>query len=76
MRRRVGVGVLAASALYSAVDLLGWLRPVFLRMRIHEGPRRTAALILGSLTFKAVILLVGVVLAFWPARPPASVDRS
>jgi hypothetical protein len=27
MRRIVGVGVLALSVLYSAIDLLGWLRP-------------------------------------------------
>jgi hypothetical protein len=69
MRRHVGVGVLALSVLYSAMDLLGWLRPVLLRMRIHEGFRRNAAIVLGSITFKAIILLSGIVLAFWPEHP-------
>ena len=68
MRRRLGVGVLALSILYSAIDLLGWLRPVLLRMRIHDDFRRTAALVLGSLTLKAIILFTGMLLAFWPAR--------
>lgn len=68
MRRHTGIALLAASVIYSAVDLLGWLRPIFLRMRIYEGPRRTAAIVLGSLTFKAIILLSGIVLAFWPER--------
>jgi hypothetical protein len=68
MRRNVGVGVLALSVLYSAIDLLGWLRPVLLRMRIHEGFRRNAAIVLGSMTFKAIILLAGIVLAFWPVQ--------
>jgi hypothetical protein len=69
MRRTVGVGVLALSALYSAIDLLGWMRPVLLRMRIHEGFRRNAAIVLGSMTFKAIILVSGMVLAFWPQHP-------
>ena len=68
MRRQVGVVVLAASVLYSAADLLGWLRPVLLRMGAHAGPRRTTAIVLGSLTFKAVILAIGLVLAYWPER--------
>jgi len=76
MRRTVGLGVLALSVLYSAIDLLGWLRPVLLRMRIHEGFRRNAAIVLGSMTFKAIILLSGMVLAFWPEhskrRPEAA----
>ena len=69
MRRNIGVGVLALSVIYSALDLLGWLRPVLLRMRIHEGPRRAAAIVLGSLFFKAVLLTGGVLLTFWPERP-------
>ena len=76
MRRTVGLGVLALSVLYSAIDLLGWLRPVLLRMRIHEGFCRNAAIVLGSMTFKAIILLSGMVLAFWPEhskrRPEAA----
>lgn len=68
MRRNIGVGVLALSVLYSAIDLLGWLRPVLLRLRIHEGFRRNAALVLGSLTLKAILLFSGMLLAFWPER--------
>jgi hypothetical protein len=40
-----------------------------LRMRIHEGFRRNAAIVLGSMTFKAIILVSGMVLAFWPEHP-------
>jgi len=68
MRRKLGVGVLALSVLYSTIDLLGWLRPVLLRLRIHEGIRRSAALVLASMTFKAIILFSGMLLAFWPER--------
>ncbi len=67
-RRQIGVGVLAVSVAYSAVDLLGWLHPVLLRMAIHAGLRHRAAVVLGSLTFKALILFAGAVLAFWPER--------
>jgi hypothetical protein len=70
MRRHLGVGVLALSVIYSVLDLLGWLRPVLLRLRIHEGVPRMAAILLGSLFFKAVMLIGGVLLAFWPERPP------
>src|SRR4029077_11706476 len=69
MRPTVGGGVLAFSALYSVTHLLGWLRPVLLRMRIHEGFRRNAAIVLASMTFKAIILVSGMVLAFWPQHP-------
>jgi hypothetical protein len=68
-RRDVGVVVLALSVAYSAVDLLGWLHPVLLRMGVHEGPRRTFSLLLGSLTFKTILLASGILLAFWPERP-------
>ena len=68
MRRNIGVGLLAVSVLYSAADLLGWLRPALLRMRIHEGWERTTAVWMGSLTFKAVVLASGILLAFWPER--------
>jgi hypothetical protein len=69
MRRAIGVGVLALSVLYSAADLVGWLRPTLLRLRVHQGPSRWAAIVLGSLTLKAVVLMTGAVLAFWPQRP-------
>ena len=68
MRRNIGVGVLALSILYSALDLLGWLRPYFLRMRAHGGAERAAAVLFSSLSFKAVILFSGILLAFWPER--------
>jgi hypothetical protein len=68
MRRAIGVGMLALSVLYSAADLIGWLRPMLLRMRVHSGPSRWAAIVLGSLTLKAIVLLTGAVLAFWPQR--------
>jgi hypothetical protein len=70
MRRNLGVGILALSVIYSALDLFGWLRPTLLRLRIHEGPRRTLAIVLGSLFFKAVVLTGGALLTFWPGRPP------
>jgi hypothetical protein len=72
MRKNIGVGLLALSVLYSAADLLGWLRPPLLRMRAHGGSERIAAIILGSMSFKAVILIVGALAAFWPARPSNS----
>ncbi|MES1255099.1 MAG: hypothetical protein ABUS56_05795 [Acidobacteriota bacterium] len=73
MRRNLGIALLAASVVYSAVDLSGVLRPMFLRMRAHPGPGRTAAVAVGSITFKAAILAAGALLAFWPERshPPA-----
>jgi hypothetical protein len=68
MRRTLGVALLAGSVFYSAVDLSGSLRPMFLRMKAHPGPERTAAVLLGALTFKATLLVAGAVLAFWPER--------
>ena len=70
MRRNIGIGVLALSVSYSALDLLGWLRPTLLRLRIHGGARQIVAIVLGALFFKAVILTSGVLLTFWPERPP------
>jgi hypothetical protein len=70
MRKHIGVALLAVSVLYSAVDLLGLLRPMFLRMRAHAGAERTFALVIGSVSLKAVLLLTGALLAFWPERKP------
>jgi hypothetical protein len=67
-RQNAGVIVLAASLAYSATDLLGWLRPMLLRWRAHPGFPHTAAVVLGSLTFKTLILVIGILLAFWPPR--------
>jgi hypothetical protein len=72
MRRNIGVAILAASALYSTADLAGWLRPMLLRLRIHDGTRRAIGIAMGSLTLKTVILVIGIALAFWPERPGAS----
>lgn len=40
-----------------------------LRWRAAGGAERTIAIVLGSLTFKAALLIVAVLLAFWPKRP-------
>src|SRR5262249_25421911 len=65
-----GVVVLAVSFAYSALDLLGWLRPILLRWRADGGVRHTLAVVLGSLTFKALVLIVN------PARVLARLERS
>jgi hypothetical protein len=75
MRRAIGVGVLALSVLYSLADLSGWIRPMLLRMRAHDGPTRWLAIVIGSLTLKALVLAAGAVLAFWPERGPANRPR-
>jgi hypothetical protein len=66
-RQTVGVVVLGVSAAYSAMDLFGWLRPVLLRWRARTGVEHVAGVVLGSLTFKALLLIIGILLAFWPA---------
>jgi hypothetical protein len=71
-RQSVGVVVLAVSVVYSLADLLGWLRPYFLRWRAHPGTAHTIANVLDALSFKAMLLLVGIVLAFWPSRAKPS----
>ena len=68
MRKNVGVVILALSVIYSVIDLLGWLRAPLLRMRAHGGSERLLAIVLASLSLKAVVLIVGVLLAFWPER--------
>jgi hypothetical protein len=72
MRKHSGVAILVASVIFSALDLLGWLRPLLLRMRAHGGIERAASLILGSLSLKAIVLTVGVLLAFWPSPTSSS----
>ena len=67
-RRSMGVGLLAVSVAYSAADLAGWLHPRLLMLGVNGGPKRTLAVILGSISFKAVLLLLGAGLAFWPSR--------
>ena len=67
-RKNAGVWILAVSAFYSAIDLSGRTRPLLLRWRAHGGLERTLAVVLGSLSFKALLLFTGVLLAFWPSR--------
>jgi hypothetical protein len=67
-RQALGVALLIVSVIYSAVDLGGWLRPVLLRWRAHDGFKHTAALVFGSLVVKAIVLFAAAVLAFWPKR--------
>jgi hypothetical protein len=66
-RQTAGVLVLVVSLVYSTVDLFGWLRPLLLRWRARGGIEHVAAVVFGALTFKAVILIAGILLAFWPA---------
>jgi hypothetical protein len=72
MRKHIGVAMLATSVIFSVLDLLGWLRPTLLRMRAHGGVERVAGLILGSLSLKAIVLTVGILLAFWPSPTSGS----
>jgi hypothetical protein len=65
-RQNAGVAILAVSLVYSALYLTGRFHPMWLRMRAHGGPERVAATVVGSLAFKAVVLVAGAVLTFWP----------
>ena len=67
-RQNFGVLVLAASLAFSGFYLAGTFHPMALRMRAHGGFERAAAIALSSLTLKAVVLIAGAILAFWPAR--------
>ena len=67
-RQNFGVLILAASLVYSALYLTGRFHPMALRMRAHGGFERAATIALSSLTLKAVVLIAGAILAFWPAR--------
>ena len=64
----MGVAILAASLIYDIVFLLGWFHPMALRMRARGGAERAAAIVLGSLSFKAVLLVAGAFVAFWPVK--------
>ena len=70
MRRTIGVVLLAVSVVDSLLWLSGWFHPMALRWRGHGGFERTIALALGSLSFKAALLVAGALLAFWPRRTP------
>jgi hypothetical protein len=67
-RQNFGVLLLAVSLVYSALYLTGRFHPMWLRMRAHGGAERVVATVLGSLTLKAVVLVVAALMAFWPER--------
>lgn len=67
-RQNFGVFLIFVSLAYSALALTNRFHPMWLRMRAHGGAERLIATALGSLTLKAVVLIVGAVLAFWPER--------
>jgi hypothetical protein len=75
MRKNIGAAILAASVILSAFDLIGWLRPPLLRMRAHGGIERVAGIILSSLSLKAIVLIVGLLLAFWPSPTSGSSSK-
>ena len=68
MRKNIGVAVLALSVIFFAADLMGVFRPALLLMRAHGGTERLVGVILGSLSLKAILLITGILLAFWPNR--------
>jgi branched-subunit amino acid transport protein len=68
VRQRVGVVLLAASIVDSLLWFSGWLHPMALRWRAAGGVARAITVVLGSLTFKAALLIVAALLAFWPRR--------
>ena len=70
MRRTIGVWLLAASIVDSLLWLSGWFHPMAVRWRAAGGAERTVALVLGSLTLKAALLVAAALLAFWPTRNP------
>jgi len=67
-RQNFGVAVLALSLVYSALYLTGRFHPMWLRMRAHGGTERAIATVFGSLAFKAIVLIAGAFMAFWPER--------
>jgi hypothetical protein len=68
MRRTVGVFLLAISVVDSLLWLSGWFHPIALRWRAQGGLEHTIVIVLSSLTFKALLLFSGAVLAFWPKK--------
>ena len=66
MRQKIGVALLVASVIDSLLWLSGWFHPIALRWRAAGGAQRLAAGVLGSLTFKAMLLFAAALLAFWP----------
>jgi len=60
--------LLAVSVVYSLLWLSGWFHPMALRWRAAGGAERAIAIALDSLTFKAALLIVAGLLAFWPQR--------
>jgi len=60
--------MLAVSIGYSAMALTTRFHPMSLRMRAHGGSERMTAIVLGSVSFKASLLIVAAIVAFWPSR--------
>jgi hypothetical protein len=67
-RQNIGVALLAVSLVYNGLALSGRFRPMWLRMRAHGGVEQSLAIVLASLSLKAVLLASGAVLAFWPVE--------
>ena len=67
-RQALGVIILVVSVGYSALALTTRFHPMALRMRAHGGFERTAAIVLGSLSFKAALLIAAAILTFWPSK--------
>ena len=67
-RQNFGVLLLALSLVYSVLFITGRFHPMWLRMRAHGGAERAIATVLGSLSFKAVLLIVAALVAFWPEK--------
>ena len=67
-RQNFGVLLIAISLVYSALELTKRFHPMWLRMRAHGGAERLIATALGSLSLKAIVLIAGAALAFWPEK--------
>lgn len=67
-RQNAGVLLLFVSLVYSAFALTKRFHPMWLRMRAHAGVERLLATVLGALTFKAALLVIAALMAFWPER--------
>lgn len=67
-RQNFGVFLIAVSMVYSGLELTKRFHPMWLRMRAHGGAQWLIATALGSLSLKAIVLIVGALLAFWPEK--------
>lgn len=65
-RQMLGACLLAGSIADSVLNLLGRFHPLALRMRAHGGTERMIAVVVGSLSLQALVLITGALLTFWP----------